>query len=232
MIRHPRFIRLAAAMAAFLVPIQVSASGRGVARVTGTALRPCPTERQQPAGSMCGEVSVPEDRGIKGGRQIALSVVVLPGRSAAGRADPIFGIAGGPGIGSTRLAVSYPRLYDALQADHDIVLVDQRGTGDSHPLKCTAVAAPAESLRRDARHKSARPVPRSAREGRRPDAIHDAQPRSRTSKPCGRRSATGRSTCSASPMARASRSNTCGATSRTCARSWSAACCRPTSRQV
>ncbi len=92
---------------------------------------------------MCGEVSVPEDRGIKGGRQIALSVVVLPGRSAAGRADPIFGIAGGPGIGSTRLAVSYPRLYDALQADHDIVLVDQRGTGDSHPLKCTVVAAPA-----------------------------------------------------------------------------------------
>jgi pimeloyl-ACP methyl ester carboxylesterase len=87
---------------------------------------------------MCGQVRVPEDRAVKGGRQIDLNIVVLPARSAAGHADPVFGIAGGPGIASTRLAASYPRLYDGLQADHDIVLVDQRGTGDSHPLVCTA----------------------------------------------------------------------------------------------
>ena len=103
---HP--MRLVATIAALCVPILAGADvRRGV--VTAAALRPCSAERQQPAGSMCGQVLVPEDRGVKGGRQIALSVVVLPARSAGGHADPIFGIAGGPGIGSTRLAVSYPR---------------------------------------------------------------------------------------------------------------------------
>jgi pimeloyl-ACP methyl ester carboxylesterase len=100
------------------------------------ALRPCLSAAQQPSGALCGQVTVPEDRAIKNGRQIALSLVVLPSRSLAGKSDPVFGLAGGPGIAATRLAVSYPRLYDMLQNDHDIVLVDQRGTGDSHPLFC------------------------------------------------------------------------------------------------
>ena len=120
--------------AAALLPL--AASAPRAAGGAPPALRPCPPAAQQPAGALCGQISVPEDRAIKAGRQIALSLVVLPSRSAAGRLDPVFGLAGGPGIGATRLAVSYPRLYDMLQNDHDIVLVDQRGTGGSHPLFC------------------------------------------------------------------------------------------------
>src|SRR5262245_17458185 len=88
---------------------------------------------------MCAQVKVPEDRGLTGGREIALNVVVLPSRALAGHADPVFAIAGGPGIAATRLPATYPRLYDALQGDHDVVLVDQRGTGASRPLACTQV---------------------------------------------------------------------------------------------
>jgi pimeloyl-ACP methyl ester carboxylesterase len=123
------------AFAAALLPL--AASGPRAAGAGATpALRPCPAAAQQPTGALCGQISVPEDRAIKNGRQIALSLVVLPSRSPAGKSDPVFALAGGPGIGATRLAVSYPRLYDMLQNDHDIVLVDQRGTGDSHPLFC------------------------------------------------------------------------------------------------
>jgi pimeloyl-ACP methyl ester carboxylesterase len=107
--------------------------------MAGPAMRPCPPDSGQPSGAMCGQISVPENRAVKGGRQIALNIVVLPSRSAAGHADPVFGIAGGPGMASSNLAITYPRLYDALQNDHDIVLVDQRGTGASHPLHCSTV---------------------------------------------------------------------------------------------
>jgi pimeloyl-ACP methyl ester carboxylesterase len=122
---------------------------------------------EQPSGALCGQVSVPENRAVKGGRQLALNVVVLPSRSAAGKSDPVFGLAGGPGFAATRLAVSYPRLYDLLQNDHDIVLVDQRGTGASNPLFCSrcgsgAVAGP--SVERVARRRGADAVPRSPRE--------------------------------------------------------------------
>ena len=55
---------------ALLVTIAAAGSGGGV------ALRPCPASAQQPSGALCGQVSVPENRSLKGGRQIALSVVV------------------------------------------------------------------------------------------------------------------------------------------------------------
>jgi len=132
MVVHHREDLMMTACFALLVTLAAAGSGNGV------TLRPCPAASEQPSGALCGQVSVPEDRGVKGGRQISLSVVVLPSRSPAGKSDPVFGLAGGPGIGATRLAVSYPRLYDMLQNDHDIVLVDQRGTGDSNPLVCGA----------------------------------------------------------------------------------------------
>jgi len=100
------------------------------------ALKPCPAASQQHSGALCGQVSVPENRAKAGGRQISLNLVVLPGRSASAKSDPVFGIAGGPGAASTRLSLAFPRLYDMLQNDHDIVLVDQRGTGESNPLSC------------------------------------------------------------------------------------------------
>src|SRR4029079_2872756 len=83
------------------------------------SLRPCPADKQQPSGAMCGQVTVPENRAAAGGRPIALSLIVLTGRSATAKTDPVFSLAPGPGVGATRLAITYPRLYDMLQNDHD-----------------------------------------------------------------------------------------------------------------
>src|SRR5262245_4985883 len=120
--------------------IAMASLGAAPAPAPSIALRPCAADKQQPAGALCGQIGLPEtraSRGTTGGRQIALGFVVLPGRSASAKTDPVFGLAGGPGGAATHLAIAYPRLYDMLQNDHDIVLVDQRGTGDSNPLLCS-----------------------------------------------------------------------------------------------
>jgi pimeloyl-ACP methyl ester carboxylesterase len=86
----------------------------------------------------CGEFEVPEDWSQPDGRHITLHVAVLPALSPSPRGAPIFHFEGGPGgsaiEGYTALWFS---AYDAFRADHDIVLIDQRGTGRSTSLQCT-----------------------------------------------------------------------------------------------
>ena len=81
-----------------------------------------------------GTLEVYEDREAREGRVIALKVVVLPATSPEPKPDPIFFLAGGPGQAASGLA---RRLHSSwMRRDRDIVLVDQRGTGESNPLSC------------------------------------------------------------------------------------------------
>lgn len=84
----------------------------------------------------CGTLAVPEDHAAAAGRTIALRVVVLPAISRDAAAPPLFLLAGGPGqAASDAFAPLIPSLARANQS-RDLVLVDQRGTGGSHPLSC------------------------------------------------------------------------------------------------
>jgi pimeloyl-ACP methyl ester carboxylesterase len=83
----------------------------------------------------CGNVFVWENRDHPARRRLALRIVALPSRAPTPARDPVFVLAGGPGAAATALAPSYARAQ-ALRARHDIVLVDQRGTGASNPLRC------------------------------------------------------------------------------------------------
>ena len=82
----------------------------------------------------CGRLKVPEDRGDPSGPQIGLDVMVIPAADPDPEPDPVFFLAGGPGSAATQVwwnvADVFPRVHD----HRDIVLVDQRGTGDSNPL--------------------------------------------------------------------------------------------------
>jgi pimeloyl-ACP methyl ester carboxylesterase len=51
-------------------------------------------------------------------------------------AAPLFILAGGPGQSASDLYVSGAAAFARINRDHDIVVVDQRGTGKSHPLDC------------------------------------------------------------------------------------------------
>lgn len=84
----------------------------------------------------CGKYRVFENRTTRQGRELDLRVAVVPALSASARQDPLFIIVGGPGQAATEAGA---QLADALwdvRSKRDIVLVDQRGTGQSHPLDC------------------------------------------------------------------------------------------------
>jgi len=86
--------------------------------------------------AQCGTFSVPEDRTSSAGRQITLNLAVLPALSRNPQPDPLFFLTGGPGQAATE---SYPQLagaFETINRKRDIVLVDQRGTGQSNPLRC------------------------------------------------------------------------------------------------
>lgn len=98
-------------------------------------LKPC-TGHDTPVDAYCGTLKVYENRATKQGREIDLNIVVLPALRSDAQPDPLFFLAGGPGQGAAKLAKVVRTMFASVQRDRDIVLVDQRGTGKSHPLEC------------------------------------------------------------------------------------------------
>ena len=86
----------------------------------------------------CGKFEVYEDRAARSGRRIELHVAVVSALSRTPEPDPLFFITGGPGEAATEDYVRLSAAFERLNGKRDIILVDQRGTGKSHPLKCTA----------------------------------------------------------------------------------------------
>ena len=84
----------------------------------------------------CGVLKVPEDRAVPGGAAIELSVAVVPALNRRAAGAPLFLLAGGPGQGATAMYTSFAGAFARVNRNHDIVLVDQRGTGRSAPLSC------------------------------------------------------------------------------------------------
>lgn len=89
-----------------------------------------------PTDAYCGTLRVFENRETRQGRTIDLKIVVLPGLGSDATSDPLFFLAGGPGQGAAQMADEIGELFGRVQTNRDIVLVDQRGTGDSNPLEC------------------------------------------------------------------------------------------------
>ena len=86
--------------------------------------------------AQCGRLAVPEDPAAPNGRQIPLFVARIPAVSERSRPDPLFVLAGGPGLAATTFYTGVAPVFDRIHRDRDIVLVDQRGTGASNALSC------------------------------------------------------------------------------------------------
>lgn len=84
----------------------------------------------------CGVLIVPEDRANPDGRQIELNIAVIPAIKRNHQPDPLFLLAGGPGQSAIEAFPAMISLLRQIHEDRDIVLVDQRGTGKSNPLRC------------------------------------------------------------------------------------------------
>jgi pimeloyl-ACP methyl ester carboxylesterase len=84
----------------------------------------------------CGVLSVPEDRTAPAGATIDLHIAVVPALNRRSTGAPLLLLAGGPGQGATAMYVSFAAAFARVNRNHDIVLIDQRGTGESAPLIC------------------------------------------------------------------------------------------------
>jgi len=104
-------------------------------------LTPCTIEGV-PGEARCGTYAVPENREAKQGRQIDLSVIVLPATTADRRPDPLFALSGGPGDAPSFNARFFSRAFSEIRKNRDLVLIDLRGTGKSAPLTCPELAKP------------------------------------------------------------------------------------------
>jgi len=101
----------------------------------GIVLTPCRLTEVDGEAS-CGTYEVYEDRVARRGRTIDLKVVVLPALHTRRAPDALFILAGGPGQAATELAGFIARTFARVRQERDIVLVDQRGTGESNGLGC------------------------------------------------------------------------------------------------
>jgi pimeloyl-ACP methyl ester carboxylesterase len=102
-------------------------------------LTPCQLEHPEHINSVeaeCGVLRVPENPAKPGGRTIGLYVARVPAINREKRRDPLFVLAGGPGMAATTFYTTVAPVFERVRRDRDIVLVDQRGTGRSNPLNC------------------------------------------------------------------------------------------------
>jgi len=84
----------------------------------------------------CGTLRVPENYNLPNGEKITVNFAVLPAIDKSQNKTPLMFLAGGPGQASVELAAHIFTTFNEIRKSHDIILVDQRGTGKSHPLEC------------------------------------------------------------------------------------------------
>ncbi|MFH0946087.1 MAG: alpha/beta fold hydrolase [Planctomycetota bacterium] len=80
-----------------------------------------------------GTYSVFEDRESQSGRMLHLGVVILHARSSHPQPDPVFLLAGGPGVDAVSMADGNRDSW--MRQERDLVFVSQRGTGGNHSLR-------------------------------------------------------------------------------------------------
>ncbi|HKQ74259.1 MAG TPA: alpha/beta fold hydrolase [Blastocatellia bacterium] len=112
-------------------------------RVAGSFQKQVPKMLFQPCrlprlneDARCASYEVYEDRAARQGRKISLRLAVLPALDSKPAPDPLFILAGGPGQAATDNAAFFAEVFAGARRQHDLVLVDQRGTGGSHRLGC------------------------------------------------------------------------------------------------
>ncbi len=84
----------------------------------------------------CGKLEVPENYQQPDGDTIAVNFAVLPAIDDSEYKAPLMFLAGGPGQAAVELATGLNHVFREVRKTRDIILVDQRGTGESSPLSC------------------------------------------------------------------------------------------------
>lgn len=105
----------------------------GVAPAAAAPLERCRDDKS----ARCGTIQVPVHRDEPQGPKLKVRFRVYPHTDRSRRAlEPIVTVEGGPGYGSIDSASSYQFMLQPLLARHDMIVVDNRGTGRSGAIDC------------------------------------------------------------------------------------------------
>ena len=85
--------------------------------------------------TLCGTLTVPVRPGDPSAT-LDLRVVVVPAVKPVPTADPLVLLAGGPGQAATEAYGAMMLALSRIQQSRDLIMMDQRGTGQSSPLDC------------------------------------------------------------------------------------------------
>jgi len=137
-------LRMTIRRGALLLAAAAASAGWGLNADAASPLTLSPCELEHPLGlsamaAECGTLRVPENPAQPAGRQLELWVARVPAVNRRKLPDPLFVVAGGPGQAATQFYAGAGGAFSRIQRDRDIILVDQRGTGRSHPLPCEAL---------------------------------------------------------------------------------------------
>jgi len=84
----------------------------------------------------CGVFRRPENPAQPDGKMLELNVALVPALSLEPARDPLVPIAGGPGQASSDFYAATSHAFEKIRRNRDILLLDQRGTGDSARMDC------------------------------------------------------------------------------------------------
>ncbi len=86
--------------------------------------------------AQCARFEVAENPDAPEGRRIGLNLALIPARAAKPERDLVVFLTGGPGQSAIESFPAFAAGFQYLLKKRDVLLVDQRGTGKSNPLKC------------------------------------------------------------------------------------------------
>ena len=84
----------------------------------------------------CGTFARPLDPARPDGEQLELKVAVVPALDLTPEPDPLVPLAGGPGGSAIQFYSAYAAAFEPVRRKRDILLIDQRGTGESAHMDC------------------------------------------------------------------------------------------------
>ena len=84
----------------------------------------------------CGTMLRPENPDDPASPDITLRVAVVSALNLNPATDPVVPLAGGPGQGAVEFYSAYAAAFEPARRNRDILLVDQRGTGESSRMDC------------------------------------------------------------------------------------------------
>lgn len=120
------------------LPITQRAGERGFT-LGSLKFSPCELDQRNSAATtaaFCAPFQVPENWDRPDGRHIDLKLALVRGAEQTAARDLVVLLAGGPGQAATEVWPRAAAGFGPLLEHHNVLLLDQRGTGGSHSLAC------------------------------------------------------------------------------------------------